>query len=237
MGLFDEELLGEEEQEVADPVLDEGEEEQEVADPVSEEEHVKDERDSAFAEQRRAMQEALKRAEEAEARLADLNAEREARADVLRRLSGSEDADIEALAESLGIEAGDITETLKAEQEKLTLKAENEKLRQQYASVMADKEMQSDLIALQKIDPNIKDLSELGADFSAYISAGLSATQAYYAIKGKELNEKATPPAEIGKFKSSPTEKEFFTEKEVDAMTPEQQKANATKILASMAKW
>lgn len=233
--------LGVEETEVADPSEEVSEETQEVAEPESEEvvktSRETDERDTAFAQQRRALQEAEKRAQQAEQKLAAKEAEISARAEVLKRLSGSETADVDALAESLGISPGDVIATMQAEQSKAVLELENQQLKAQLNSVKADNAMQGDLIALQKIDPNIKNLSDLGDDFSGYIAAGLTAEQAYYAIKAKEINTKATPPKEIGKIEDKPIEKDYFTEKEVDAMTPEQVEANLTKIRASMSKW
>lgn len=233
--------LGVEETEVADPSEEVSEETQEVAEPESEEvvktSRETDERDTAFAQQRRALQEAEKRAQQAEQKLAAKEAEISARAEVLKRLSGSETADVDALAESLGISSGDVIATMQAEQSKAVLELENQQLKAQLDSVKADNAMQGDLIALQKIDPNIKNLSDLGDDFSRYIAAGLTAEQAYYAIKAKEINTKATPPKEIGKIEDKPIEKDYFTEKEVDAMTPEQVEANLTKIRASMSKW
>lgn len=236
---FYEENLGVDETEVADPSEVESEETQDVAEPVTEKEETqaKDERDSAFAAQRRALQEAEKRAAEAEQKLAEMNAANNARAEVLKRLSGSETADVDALAESLGIEAGDVVATLEAEQVKAKLELENQRLREELSNAQVDKAMQEDLITLQKLDPNIKDLSELGTDYADYISSGLTAEQAYYAVKAKEINTKQTPPAEIGKIDNKATEKDYFTEAEVDAMTPAQQKANADKILASMSRW
>ncbi len=236
-----EENLGVEETEVAEPSEEVSEETQEVAEPESEETKEtsgeKDERDTAFAQQRRALQDAEKRAQEAEQKLAAKEAELSARAEVLKRLSGSETADVDALAESLGISTGDVIATMQAEQSKAVLELENEQLKEQLNSVRADNAMQGDLMALQKIDPNIKNLADLGEDFSSYIAAGLTAEQAYYAIKAKEINTKAKPPKEIGKIDDKPIEKDYFTEKEVDAMTPEQVEANLTKIRASMSKW
>ena len=67
--------------------------------------------------------------------------------------------------------------------------------------------------------------------------AGLSATDAYFAVKSKEAATTPSAPKEIGKVNSEPPEKDFFTKEEVDAMTSEQRYKNADKILASFSKW
>ena len=56
-----------------------------------------------------------RRAEEAERELAELKAESNARAEVMRRLTGSENADIDALAESIGTSADDLLATMDSE--------------------------------------------------------------------------------------------------------------------------
>ena len=236
------ENTGAEVQEVAEPAKI-GVEEQEVAEPVepetepTEESGVKDERDAAFAAQRRAMEEAQRRAEEAERLLAEREAEENAKAEALRKITGREDAEAVAIAEMLGEDPENVMATLEAEREAAKKDIEIQRLREEVNSVKAEKEIQECLQEIQKIDPTIKDLKVLGDSFPDYIKAGLSPSDAYYAVKAKEADTRINPPKPPGKVNNEPPEKDYFTEAEVDAMTPEQQAANANKILESMEKW
>lgn len=226
--------LGEENQVIADPETNLGEENQVITDP--EEKQLKD-IDHAFAEQRRARESAEKRAEEAERRLAEMEARSNARAKVLERLGGSQNAEIDALAETMGIDSADIMATLDFEEKSAEKDLEIQRLSKELEDAKVAQMMQEDLAEIQKIDSSIKSLNDLGEDFAAYVKAGLPPDKAYYAIKGEEIRNKVTPPKEIGKVDNKPAEKDFFTEAEVDAMTEEQQKANAEKIMKSMEKW
>ena len=226
--------LGEENQVIADPETNLGEENQVITDP--EEKQSKD-IDHAFAEQRRARESAEKRAEEAERRLAEMEARSNARAKVLERLGGSQNAEIDALAETMGIDSADIMATLDFEEKSAEKDLEIQRLSKELEDAKVAQMMQEDLAEIQKIDPSIKSLNDLGEDFAAYVKAGLPPDKAYYAIKGEEIRNKVTPPKEIGKVDNKPAEKDFFTEAEVDALTEDQQKANAEKIMKSMEKW
>lgn len=238
---MDFETTGAEVQEVAAPAgeITESAEMQEVAEPATEptEQTGKTKADTAFAVQRREIEEANRRAAEAERRLAEMEAVSNARNAALQRITGDENPEIAAIAESLGTDARDIMATLAVEEESAKKDFVIAQLQEELASVSADAEMQRDLAIIQSIDPNIKSLDELDRSYMNYINAGLSAEDAYYAVKAKEINSKDAPPKVIGKVDNKPPEKDFFTEAEVDAMTPSQQKANADKILASMGKW
>ena len=223
--------LGEENQVITDPETNEGS--QNTDGPKGQSKDV----DHAFAEQRRARESAERRAEEAERRLAELEAQANARSSVMERLTGSKNGEIDVIAESIGADADDILATLNLEGEAAVKDLEIQRLRQELEDTKVEKMMQDDLAEIQKIDPDIKSLNDLGDNYAAYVKAGLSSTQAYYAIKGEAIRNRVTPPKEIGKVDNKPVEKDFFTEAEVDAMTEEQQKANADKILKSMSKW
>lgn len=194
------------------------------------------ETDAAFEKHRRAREEAEQRAAEAEKELAELKAANEARTAALQRLGG-ENADINALADSLGADPEDILATLDAEQESAKKDIEIERLRDEVNSAKAEKLMQGALLEVQAIDPGVKSLYELGDTFAEYIGAGLSAEDAYYAVKAKERDTRVIPPKEIGRVNNEPSKKDFFTEAEVDAMSEEQQRANYKTIMASMPKW
>ena len=234
--MFNEDL-GVEVQEVAEPA-DTGEEVQEVAEPAIDDsaDSGKTAQDARFAEMRRA-NEAL------ETELAELKetiAAQEARQNALQRLTGRNDADVNAIAEQMGLEPEDILATITAEQNSLQKEREIERLRAELNDVKAEKQVQETIAELQKLDPKLKAIDDLGesADmFVEYVAKGLSVESAYYAVKAKEINTKVTPPPEIGTVNTTPQEKNFFTEAEVDAMTPEQQRKYADVIIASMTQW
>ncbi len=235
---MDIENLGVNEPEVAEPVT-EGVNEPEVAEPVEPEGKVPDGNSAseAWARIRRESAENARRAEEAEKALAEMQAREEARSNVVTRLTGRENGDIEVLAESMDLDPGDLASLISAEQDNTSKDNEIQSLRDELASVKAEKQMQADLAEIQKIDPSITSCEQLGESYVSYIKAGLSATDAYFAVKSKEAATTPSAPKEIGKVNSEPPEKDFFTKEEVDAMTSEQRYKNADKILASFSKW
>ena len=109
-----EEILGAEELEVTEPV-DEGAEELEVTEPVVDEANTKTEQDRAFAEMRRAKEAAEKLASERQAALDAMEAENAAQKSAYERLGLGEDGQIDAIADSLGVEKDDIKATIEAE--------------------------------------------------------------------------------------------------------------------------
>ena len=228
--MFEDENLSVETEEVAEPLEEQtedlSEENQNVADSDSQGEDTengKTSQDSAFAEMRRARAEAERQAQEAREELESLKAEQEARQKALSKLSGGrENAELEALAESLGIDVEDVIQTLEAETSQ--------------ARVETERRLDSALNELEKLDSKLTedDISNV----LMYVDKGLSTEDAYYAVKAKEINTKAIPPKPIGKLnQSKPIEKDFYTEAEVDAMTPQQQRANYKVIMRSMSKW
>ena len=191
----------------------------------------------AWAEMRKAREEATKRAEEAERKLAEMQAAQSARDAALKRITGNENAEINALAENLGLDPEDIMATLNAEEESVKKDLEIKRLQAEIDTINATAAMQRDLAKVQEIDPGVKDLGDLGEPFVNYIKAGLSAEDAYYAVKAKEINNRMVPPPVIGKVDNQPPEKEFFTREEVEAMSEEEQRRNYEKIIKSTAKW
>lgn len=235
---MDIENLGVNEPEVAEPVTG-GVNEPEVAEPVEPEGKVPDGNSAseAWARIRRESAENARRAEEAERALAEMQAREEARSNVVTRLTGRENGDIEVLAESMDLDPGDLASLISAEQDNTSKDNEIQRLRGELASAKAENQMQTDLAEIQKIDPSITSCEQLGESYVSYIKAGLSATDAYFAVKSKEAATTPFAPKEIGKVNSEPPEKDFFTKEEVDAMTSEQRYKNADKILASFSKW
>jgi hypothetical protein len=228
------ENLGVEEQEVAEPA-DTSVESQEVAEPDGENE--KQSADEAFAAMRRARQEAETRAEDAEREIEAMKAQANARAEAMKRIGGNENAEINALAESMGLDPDDIKSILDAEEESVKKDIEIERLRAEVDSINAERAMQEDLLKIQKLNPEIKSLSDLGDSFVNYIKAGLSAEEAYFATEKMKVAAEIKPPAEIGKLNTEPPQKDSFTREEVEAMSEEEIRKNYDKIIKASMKW
>ena len=223
--------------EVAEPTEEvTGVEEQETAEPVSEEsveEHKKTEEDAAWARMRREKEDAKAQAEAAQRELAELKAMQEAREEAEARLTGQDNARIKALAEATGMSEDEVRAELEAAEESVRKDLRIEELEAQVQDAEIDRIMQADLYEIQKIDPDIKSLDDLGDDYSSYIRAGLDAEQAYWAIKAKESANRATPPKPAGAVKTSVPEKDYYTDAEIDAMSSEELTKNWKKVMAS----
>ena len=243
---FEEPTLDEgvEEQEAAEPVEPEeqGEEAPEIAEPESEEPEGKTAADAAWANMRRRAEEAERKAAEAQAELESIRARQDAREAALANMDVD---DIDAIAETTGMTRDEVMAAIEREEAAAEAEIRDkekdlqiQELQSRIDEAEAEKAMAEDLAMLQKIDPKLKSLEELGDDFAAYISAGLTAEQAYYAIRGKELSTKAVPASPPGKItESAPPEKDYYTEDEVANMTSEEKSANWEKIMASLPKW
>lgn len=235
MSEFD--ATGVEELEVTDPVEEEtGEEEQEVTEPASEEtaeDSEKKSADAAFAKMRREKEEAQKELQAAKAEIERLMAQDSARASAYERLTGSEDGEISAIAEALGMSEDEVRATMEEAEEQAQRELENAQLKKQIESLQADMYAKEDLTEIQKIDPTVASLEDLGDDFPSYISAGLSPQQAYWAVKAQETATKATPPKVVGKVATGAVEKDYYSEAEIEAMSSEQLTKNYKKIIAS----
>jgi|GEM_PF-1686574 len=241
-----EEQEGAEDQEVAEPeaeTQEAGVEEPEVAEPESEESEESEDTatDAAWAKMRRRAEEAERKEAEALAELEKMKAKQDAR---IAALSNMGVDDIDAMAEATGMTRDEVLATIQREEEAAEAEIRDKEkdmrikeLEDQILEAQVEREMSKDLAELQKYDPSIKSLEDLGEDFVAYIAAGLNAKQAYAAVKSMKSTEPtpATPPGAISE--TPPPEKDYFTEDEVDNMTPSQVKANLSKIMASMSKW
>ena len=237
---MDIENVGVNELEVAEPTEPNvGVNELEVAEPTEPEENIPDGNaaSEAWARMRRESADNARRAEEAERALAEMQARENARSSIVTRLTGRQDGDIEALAESMDIDTDELMSLITSEEDAVKKDREIESLQEQVASLSADRQIQADLAKIQAIDPKVTSLDQLGESFTEYIKAGLSAEDAYFAVKSKEQIKKPIAPKAPGKVNNEPPTKDFFTEAEVDAMTPAQQKAHYKEILASMSKW
>lgn len=235
--------------EVADPSEEvTGVEEQSAADSVSEEtveetveETGKTEEDAAWARMRREAQQARADAEAAQRELAELKAMDEARAKAESRLTGQDDARIAAIAEATGMSEDEVRAEIEAAEREAQKDLLIENLQTQIDTLTGERMMQDELEEIRKVDPTVKSLMDLGEEYVRYMSATDPATgkpmmtpqDAYWAVKAKEQANKATPPVEVGKVATGTAEKDYFTDAEIDAMSPEQLTNNAPKIIAS----
>lgn len=131
----------------------------------------------------------------------------------------------------------EIRDEIEAENEWNRLTQENEELNSKLIDIETKTQMEHDLATIQKIDPNVKSLDDLGNDYFAYIEAGLEATQAYYAAKAKERAEKTTPPKEVGKVNQSTGSSDYYTREEVQSMSQEEVHQHYDAIRKSMSQW
>lgn len=223
------------EQEVAVPANEEetGSNEQEFADPASEPERQDSETNAAFQRMRHERQEMQAELDAARAQLEELKAQTEARDYAFQRLTGSEDGEIAALAEVTGMSEDEVRAEMEAAQQAAQKDLRIQQLEAQVESIEADKLMEADLRKLQKIDPTLNSLEDLGPEYFDYVIAGLPPERAYYAIKAEEGMNLRQPPKAMGKVATGSAEKDYFTDAEIDSMSSEQLTKNYKKILAS----
>lgn len=104
----------------------------------------------------------------------------------------------------------------KAEADKQKIQSEAEF----YKKIAVEKMMADDLAKIQKINPEVKSLNELGEEFGALLGALHDPVLAYDALKAKQARETKPVPQEIGAVNSnSAKEKDFYTSAEVDRLT------------------
>lgn len=227
-----------ESQEVAEPETEglESEETQEVAETASEtgdsyeesyEEptHQRSEADAAFAEMRRQNQ-ALQR-------------EREMMMEALGRYfdgDSVEDLVINAQAYADQRPADDVREEFERDREYEDLKARNAALEEELLDAHVERLMREGLREVQAIDPNVKDLDELGDTFNHLIANGVPTIEAYYAAKAMELKEKVLAPDAIGRVSDTKAERDYYTSEELDNLTDEEMDANWDKVMRSMGR-
>lgn len=207
------------------------EEEVEVEEPENEVQD--DETNSAFARMRRESEQARQEANDLRRELAELKASNEARDNTFARLTGNAKGDISAIAEATGMSEDEVIAEMESAQEMAQKDLRIEQLEQTVTDLQADTLMQRDLQAIQKIDPTIKSLSDLGDGYADYVIAGLPPEKAYWAIKAEEQAKAVTPAKPVGAVATGTAEKDYYTDAEIDAMTPEQLTKNYQKILAS----
>ena len=220
---------GAEDQELADPEdkeEEEGAEDQELADPESR----KTEADAAFAELRRENDELQRKLQEKEERL-------RVSEEALGRFFDGDDKALKAIAYAEEKPLEQVQKEFKERTEIESLRKENEVLKAKQQQAAVELAIEHDLKAIQKIDPNVKSLEELGDTFIRLIASGANAEDAYYAAIAKKEKETKSPAKPPGKIGQSGGEKDFFTKEEVEQMSPEEVHKNYEKIKTSMKKW
>lgn len=222
---------GVEDQEFAEPESEESEPVE--AEEAPEEDDHRTEADASFAAMRRQMQEAQAEAREARAELEKFQAQTEARDEAYNRLAGDDEGVIKALAEVTGMSEDDVRAEMEAAEESAEKDFRIQQLENQVSEIESERLMQADLETLRKIDPSLNSLEDLGDSFAEYIVAGLDPVKAYWAIKAEEMANQAEPPKAVGKVSTGAAEKDYYTDAEIDAMSPEQQRKNWKKIMAS----
>ena len=230
--------------EVAEPsenLQESGAKEQEVTVPATEETKERDlQRDADFAAMRRALE-----AEKANNLKITKERDRLAKSLGLYDFKGDSADDIADAAEAHyysktvdEVRNARIEQQTKDERER----AINEEL-EYYRNKEVERMMSEDLKRIQKIDPTVKSLDELGERFSNLITAKVDAVDAFNAIRQSDSSNKKSPPPEIGKVNASDKgDKTFYSEAEVDAMIASNSKDLdnpdiLAKIRKSMTKW
>lgn len=181
----------------------------------------------------RAFQEMRHRNEELERELSELKASSRAREETLSRMGVDDYDEVSLIAEATGLSEDEVRAEFERAENDYRRDAEIEMLRNQIAESEAERIMASDLAEIRRIDPSITDLHQLGDEFVEYINAGVSAKQAYMAIKAEEILNKAEPPREIGRVNQQGTEKDYYTDAEIERMSSAELSKNWKKVLAS----
>lgn len=192
--------------------------------------------DTAFAEQRRRIAEL--EAQLAERELAEeqrvANAEREAEKDEqignaieFAREQGFTDEEIEDLI-------AEIENDQQTEDRILELEAQNQELQDRLLMYEIEQQVESDLNAIQKIDPSIKDLDELGEEFVQLRASGIAPERAFFMLRTADERTKPQGAVPAGKLNRAKTEAEYYTSEELDNLSKEEIRANWEKVQRSM---
>lgn len=215
--------------ELPETEVEESEEEQEVAEPVS----VKTEADSAFAEMRR-------RNAELERQLAESQRLAEERENALGLYFQGDNKIAQAIAHYEEKSVEEVEAELKAKSELESLRAENERFKEEMLRSKAEMQMKADLEAVQKLNPNVKSLDELGESFvKMRLNGGLTVEEAFYACETMKSKLESKPAKPVGTVNNESAPKDFYTKAEVDSHADDKSwiKANYDKIMESMKKW
>ena len=80
--------------------------------------------------------------------------------------------------------------------------------------------MDSDLKAIRKIDPSIKSIDDLDAEYFELVKNGIDGLTAFMALKAKGENARRKSPPKVGRVvKSHGAQKDYFTAKELNMLS------------------
>lgn len=231
--------------EVAEPetvVQESGAKEQETTEPVAvEEKEERDyQKDADFAAMRRALE-----AEQAKSARIEQERDRLMKSLGYYDFKGNSADEIADAAEAhfYGKTVDEVRNDRIAQQTKIDAENAKDAELEYYRQKEIERIMDDDLKQIQKVDPTVKSISELGDRFFNLIKTGVNALDAFNAIRATDSATKVVPPPEIGKVNSSEKgEKTYYTSAEVDAMIASNSKdLDNPEVLArirkSMTKW
>jgi len=220
--------LGGEGQELAEPETVESGENQEVAEPGIEEREseinadeldTKHNADRAFARMRREIEERTRNEESLK-----MQNERLSKAIETFGFKGNTADDIADAIEA-HTSGRTIEEIRSAREAKAKEDADIQRLREENAAFRqreAQRVFDEDLKTIQKYDPKIKSLGELGEEFFKLRANGISTEVAYSVIKSKRDSEKIIPPPVMGRVNAQTrVERDFYTSDELDKLNSE----------------
>ena len=82
-----------------------------------------------------------------------------------------------------------------------------------------EQEMKKDLAEIQAVDPSVKSLDDLGAEYQEMVKAGITGINAFYAIRGKQAIQNAAIPPTTGVVGGKTDTERDFTGEELDRLT------------------
>lgn len=205
-----------------------GVEEQESA------ETAKTEQDAAFAQMRRQNEELARQ-------LADAQRQSKEYEDALGLFFDGEDKALQAQAHYNQRPIEEVRAEHEMESQLEELQNKNQSLEQQLLEQKAQALMNSDLLEIQKLHPEVKSIDELGKEYLAFRFSQMGemgAEQAYQMAKVYKAQTTPKKPPVIGSVSTQEKpQSDYYTREEVAAMSAEEVSKNYDTIRKSMEKW
>jgi hypothetical protein len=205
-----------------------GEEEQEVA------ETAKTEQDAAFAQMRRHNEELARQLAEAQKQSKEYE-------DALGLFFDGEDKALKAHAYYDERPFEEVKAETEMQAQLAELQNKNASLEQQLLEQQAQAQMDADLAEIQKSHPEVKSIDELGQEYLAFRfnpMGEMGAEQAYQMLLAYKGNTTPKKPPVVGAVATNTKpETDYFTREEVAAMSQEEVSKNFDLIRKSMTKW
>lgn len=205
-----------------------GVEEQESA------ETAKTEQDAAFAQMRRQNEELARQ-------LADAQRQSKEYEDALGLFFDGEDKALQAQAHYNQRPIEEVRAEHEMESQLEELQNKNQSLEQQLLEQKAQALMNSDLLEIQKLHPEVKSIDELGKEYLAFRFSQMGemgAEQAYQMAKVYKAQTTPKKPPVIGSVSTQEKpQSDYYTREEVAAMSAEEVNKNYDTIRKSMEKW